>query len=138
MIIFSVINTVSDIHSFRIEYGMKCTREHEKIIFDIRLISDSRKAILRNQSFKLSFDKYSLVHTFRIYSNCTVLFRSKGFPPVQRLPWYELNTAAESVAKREIFNFRNLEFSDPLLGTCNHYSYNTLPKLYNFLPSFPR
>ena len=50
----------------------------------------------------------------------------------------ELNTAVDSVAKREIFNFRNLEFSDPLLGTCNHYSYNTLPKLYNFLPSFPR
>ena len=53
---------------FAIEYGMKCTREQEKIIFDIRLISDSRKAILRNQSFKLSFNKYSLVHTFRINS----------------------------------------------------------------------
>ena len=53
---------------FAIEYGMKCTREQERIIFDIRLISDSRKAILRNQSFKLSFNKYSLVHTFEINS----------------------------------------------------------------------
>ena len=93
---------------FAIEYGMKCTREQEKIIFDIRLISDSRKAILRNQSFKLSFNKYSLVHTFEIHRKLIYsVFKSKGFSRDNHARWVknELPSAVENVARREIFNF---------------------------------
>ena len=91
---------------FAIEYGMKCTREQEKIIFDIRLISDSRKAILRNQSFKLSFNKYSLVHTFEIDSRLIYsVFKNKGFSGDNHAWWVqnELHSAVRNVARREIF-----------------------------------
>ena len=93
---------------FAIEYGMKCTREQERIIFDIRLISDSRKAILRNQSFKLSFNKYSLVHTFEIHRKLRYsVFKSQGFSRDNHTRWVknELPSAVENVARREIFNF---------------------------------
>ena len=111
---------------FAIEYRMKCTREQEEIIFDIRLISDSRKAILRNQSFKLSFNKYSLVHTFRINSRLIYcdFEKVKAILVIIMLGGPEMISIAPLKTWRDVKCFiSNLEFSDLLLGTCNHYSY---------------
>ena len=89
---------------------MKCTREQEEIIFDIRLISDSRKAILRNQSFKLSFNKYSLVHTFETHRKLIYsVFKSKGFSRDNHARWVknELHSAVQNVARISKFYLRS-------------------------------